>query len=272
MSCRLGRCTLIVCFAAFLTGAPRTHAILAGVEAGWDLFQTTTGSNFLGIPLEGVPLGNFDFGGTIGSQPVGPTDTIVQRMAPASPSMLPGAAPNIPIELVALQLRSTAPVTVIGSITLPMADFMYITLQSDRPGGGTPSQGQMGITFSGAGNGGTFDSFFDVFYDLRVGSLTGPIIYSDHLTLTGDDNAWNRQAPPGAIVINGVNNNLNGFNNSGDFWPIPPVVEQHPTLGAHVVTPAAIPEVSAFLCGGLALGLAAVGRSWRGRKSSAAVR
>ena len=51
----------------------------ATVEPGWDLFETTDPTTFVSVPWEGVPLGTFDFGGVIGIQDTGTTDTIVER-------------------------------------------------------------------------------------------------------------------------------------------------------------------------------------------------
>ena len=54
------------------------------VEKGWDLWETDAGSTqFNGFAFEGVPLGTFDFGGSIGVQNVENADTIVQRFEPA---------------------------------------------------------------------------------------------------------------------------------------------------------------------------------------------
>jgi hypothetical protein len=118
-------------------------------------------------------------------------------------------------------------------------------------------------------------SFFDVFFDIRLGSLNGPIALSNELSLSSSDNPWDHVAPPGAFLIDGVNNNLNGNNNLNDFWPGglpfgPPVqiVEVHPGgLGVHVVT-TATPEPGSFVLVGMgAIGLAGYG--WRRRAKSA---
>jgi hypothetical protein len=72
------------------------------VDPGFELYETLSGTTFGGVAFQGVPIGTFNFGGTIGVQAVGGTDTIVQRLAPAT-----GTA--IPTQLVDLQLMSTAP-------------------------------------------------------------------------------------------------------------------------------------------------------------------
>ena len=69
------------------------------IAAGWDLFSTDPGTTFGPIPFEGAPLGSFDFGGTVGVQDVGDTDTIIRRLDDATF----GGPATIDIELVALQ-------------------------------------------------------------------------------------------------------------------------------------------------------------------------
>jgi hypothetical protein len=216
----------------------------AFVEPGWDLLHTAPGTTFAGQPFVGVPLGAYDFGGTIGVKNVGNADTIVQRLATADVPAPPGSD-TIPIELVALQLVSVNPF--FGP------DLAYITLQSARSGADPPpgpaSIGEMDIHFAND-LGGTFDSFFDVFFDVRVGALNGPIQISDQLRLSSQGTPWDRVPPPGALVIQGVNLNLNGNDNAADFWP-GPINESHPSGAMHNVVPAT-PEPATF---GVAAGL-----------------
>src|SRR5262249_25653112 len=56
-----------------------------------------------------------------------------------------------------------------------------------------------------------------VSFDVRQDTLGGPIIASSSATLSSAGN-WTHIAPPGAFLINGVNNNLNGTDNTNDFW------------------------------------------------------
>jgi len=184
------------------------------VDAGWDLFQTVfPQTSFLGDSYRGVPLGTFNFGGTIGIQNTGATDTIVQRLSNATAAA--GGTASIPIQLVALQLMSGVPVdfTKFGGSGLHTA---FITLH------GTQGTGSMGITFdptATAGNQfGIFGASLPVSFDVRQDTLSGPIIASSSATLTSAGN-WTHTAPPGATLINGVNNNLNGTDNTNDFWP-----------------------------------------------------
>jgi hypothetical protein len=248
-----------------LVGLPITPArAQLTVEPGWDLFTTAPGTTFGGVPFTGVPLGNFDFGPPIGVQATGNTDTIVERQAQASvpgPVVPPSqtAAP-IPIEMVALQLVSTVPTDFGLGI-----GFYFITLQSAR--GGPASVGQMTITFDNMNvpgppqpQNGTFDSFIDVFFDVRLGALNGPIALSSNLPLTSDDTPWSHFPAPGELLINGVNDFLNGNNRLGDFHPIGVVEESHPSGAQHHATVtilAAAPEPGSF--GFLLLGIGVAG-------------
>lgn len=236
-------CALVMGLAASPATAQST------ITAGWDLWQSAPGTNFMGVPLTGVPLGTFDFttgtsgdfGRGIGTQNVHLADTIVKRLDDAVVPATPGTD-IIDIEIVALQLQSVNPVDFGGGL-----DFHFVTLQSDRaPAEGGPgplSQGQMTIQFDND-FGGTFDSFFDVFFDLRIGALDGPILFSQNLALTSTGSAWDRIAPPDAVLLPDVNHNLNGVDNATDFWPIGPVQHDHAIFGPSHIVASAIPEPS----------------------------
>lgn len=231
------------------------------IKSGYDLFSTVTpGTTFGGVEFQGVPLSTYDFGGTIGIQNVGVTDTIVHRLTDAAGS--PGGQATIPIEMLSLQLQSVAPV----DFGLGL-DFYYLTLQTTR--GGPATAGQMVIKFNGTepvqltDSHGTFDSFFDVFFDVRKGSLTGAIVLSDHLVLSSSGTSWSHKpVDPNVIQIPGVNQNLNGTNPLNDFFPSQ-LTESHPSGAKHVATPAAVPEPSTLVTGGLVFlfGAVLVGKS-----------
>src|SRR5437867_1582659 len=200
MSSRTNKYALIAGLAGFLTVFASPSRSQAGpiVAAGFDLLTTVDGTTFdpdgpgpmVPIPFMGVPLGSFNFGGSIGIKPTGATDTIVQRKAPATTP-----ASTIPIELVALQLQSVNPIA---------GHSLFITLQSVR--GGPASTGQMTINFVPSD---TFTSFFDIFFDVRQDSLTGPIVQSgtDHIVTLGSV-PWSETPPPGTLVIHGVNDDF----------------------------------------------------------------
>ena len=177
MTHRSVRRSLIVGFMSGILLAFAGTARASSILPGWDLLTTQGGTAFMGHPFVGVPLVTYDFGLPIGVRNVGSTDTIVRRLVTAS-----APSTTIPIELVALQLVSAMPINLGAGL-----DFHYVTLQSAR--GGPSSTGSMTINFDFSGSGGSFTSFFDVFFDIRIGALIGPIIFSDHDQLS----------PPGPV-------------------------------------------------------------------------
>ena len=222
------------------------------VFAGFDLFQTGGGTTFMGVPFVGVPLGSFDFGGSIGIKPTGLTDTIVHRFGS---SIGPGLTAPVPIELAGLQLVSAVPF----SFGLEPADFHYITLQKNRSllegGPGPFSTGFITVTVGPeAPAHGTFDSFFDVYFDLRHGGLTGAIDTSGMLTMSSSGSTWSHTAPPGSVLIPDANYLLNGTSTSNDFMPFS-VMESHPSGAMHNVQPAQLMAIPFGFAPGLGLAL-----------------
>lgn len=229
------------------------------VESGWDLFETTTPTQFLGFDFEGVSLGTFDFGGTIGEQNTGTADTIVERIDPATVPTTPDTAPVIDIELVALSLVSVDPINVGAGL-----DLHFITLQTS-----TLSTGEMSITFDNA-NGGTFDSFIDVAFDMRIGSIDGPILFSDVLQLSSTNVPWDHTAPSDVLLIDEVNHLLNDTDITTDFWAGGlngdgsggSFTEVHPEGAQHSVQAAAVVPIpgAVWLFGSGLLGLIGIAR------------
>ncbi len=225
------------------------------VNAGYDLFASGPATTFPGLGgLMGVPVGTFDFG--TGPVPVGNTDTIVHRLSDVTVAAI-GDTGTARLEMVALQLESVAPVDFAGN----GLDHYFVTLQSVR--GGPATFGSMDITFLSQ-EGGTFSSFFGIFFDIRKGSLVGPIVLSDVLTLSNQGAEWGRDPPPGAILIDGVNHFLNGTDNRTDFWPITPFQEAHPNGAIHEVL-TATPEPSTWLMGATAVVVGLTYARWRSR-------
>ncbi|MGD1277970.1 MAG: PEP-CTERM sorting domain-containing protein [Tepidisphaeraceae bacterium] len=230
-----------VCLVLFIKSAPARGDPVV-VNPGYDLLQTVPGTQAYQIPMEGVPLGTYDFGGSIGVQNVGMTDTIVQRLDQAVAPSLPGAAPEISVQVDALQLRT------VDQTNMGMGyGYYYVTLQSLH--GGTPSTGGLDISFNGDGSSGTFTSWLDIYCDIHYGALDGPIVGPEELVLAGvSPTNWAREpfaTVPPAVVINGVNAFLNGVDTSADFWPLltadNPLVEQA-TNGVHVTIDGEVPE------------------------------
>jgi hypothetical protein len=185
------------------TASAPTGSALSGcsVSHGYDVFETVPGGTTLGVqalagaidPLfhyQGVPLGGYEFAG-VGQRETGPADTIVARLADATPQ-----TPVVPVQLVALQLASLE--TVGGQ-------QHFITLQSARTladvsgaqvalAPGSPSVGTLTLAFDGDCSGGTLDSLFAVNFDVRLGSLTGPIIASGTETISATAIPWSHLA------------------------------------------------------------------------------
>jgi hypothetical protein len=208
------------------------------VAPGWDLFATQPGTffDFPPIPvvlpmgmllaLEGVPLEEFAFGGTIGTRLTGSADTIVQRLAAADSGGMPGTAPPIPIEMVALHLRDST-------------GLLHVTLQSQRqPTPGPASDGTMTVSFLSEADG-EFTSSIDVLFDIRTGSATGPIVGSGSKTVTSTATPWSRLPPSGSLEIIGVNILLkNNGTRDQDFWPTEIVEEDSAADVRHIVSSA----------------------------------
>ena len=208
------------------------------IAPGHDLFVTDAQVSSIGLPdfplmhFRGVPLGTYDFGD--GPVDVGVTDTIVRRDGASA------AMPLAAVELVSLQLQGVEDPT------------LFVTLQSARGGNaldppvGPPSLGLIQVQFDPSGLGGAFDSTINVNFDLRVGSIDGPILLSDSLVLSPTSTPFSHVNDhlrcmthpefltnadvlarhgicegPGSEVpsIPGVNTLLNGFDESLDFHP-----------------------------------------------------
>jgi hypothetical protein len=185
-----------LCGVLFLQTSSRADV----VDPGFDLF-TFPDTSFDGVVWAGVPLGTYNFGGSIGVQNVGNTDTIVRRLGTS------GTGQTVPLQVDALQLVSATPS--FGG------QYGFITLDPNDTSGGT-------ITCFTAtpGTGGTYSAQLHVYYDLHIGSLAGPVYTSGEVTEKGSGD-WQHNPPPGSLLIPGVNDELNGTDTSADFWPVP---------------------------------------------------
>ncbi|HYV20572.1 MAG TPA: protease pro-enzyme activation domain-containing protein [Verrucomicrobiae bacterium] len=149
-----------------------TPTVCASIQPTIDLFTTPPGTGThldfatTPIPADFFGPGSQPFSGNVALQgvpinplgPLGPTDTIVRRTAPAS-LVGPGATASVPIEMVALSLVSSQPITVNYGPNPPEQWTVRACLSSSTP----QPQGTMAIT-NGAcvDEGGTFQSHLPV--------------------------------------------------------------------------------------------------------------
>ncbi len=249
----------VVAILAALGGAQTTWA--AAIDPGFDLLRTPPGGAIidLGAMIPGLPEVPME------GNPIGPgsTDTIVER----STGLADGATGVIDVEIVALSLKSVAPVEIdwgyLGGTFGDLELFdVFVTLDETQF-----SIGEMTILTHDA-NGGTFDSFFDVFAKVNlVGHSFGPLPtqqIQDQLDpdLTAGPNVWSHTPPP--------NYPVDAEYPSGDFYPgVDPVTGlivpiRH--VGPH---PKALPSPEPGTLTLLAfIGLAMLGCRWR-RKQAA---
>ena len=173
------------------------------VPAGADMLKTLPGTFFsiggLSVPLHGVP----DATGA---------DTIIQRLVAISIPDVIGSTQTINTQMTELNLMSNAGAG-------PGGSTVFIGLTPGVPSLGTLTMVQ---TINGEGTPeGTFSSFFDVFFDLRllVGTQpvscdpAGDVVCHSELTLTGSG-LWTDDIRGGFLVGQ--------------------VVEQHPGGGVHI--------------------------------------
>jgi hypothetical protein len=234
----------IVLGAGFIFVAPN-NALAVSIDPGFDLLTTPIGGGVLDlspfggpsvVPLEGDPIGPGD------------TDTIVERKT----GLPDGGTGTIDIEIVALSLRSVDPVNISGT-------FFDVFISLDPS---TPSIGEINVLTHDA-NGGTFDSFFDVFTRIDlvpVGSPFSipPVFRQDQITSTGT--AWSHTPTDFYPTIPNLP--------SGNFYLTSDGIEHsgpHPrVLPASDTSPVPEPATLVLLSTGL-LGL--IGYSYRGRNA-----
>jgi hypothetical protein len=237
--------------------ASTSHAVpQSTIDPGWSLYQTSNTVTLAGLQFIGDPIGEYNFGGSIGTQNVGDTDTIIQHAGTITASgALPQTPAASPIQMTDLQLETIAPSSAFG----PLA-FYFVTLEPS-----TPSTGLLTATFDTPTNG-TYDSSIDMFYDIHQGSLTGPVVFSSDVTITTSNAFWQRlPTDPSDVIISGVNSNLNAVNTGSDFWNTG-IITNSGVNYSQELAPAvvAVPEPSALALA--ALGVSGVLFLFRKRK------
>ena len=227
--------TALALAAAVVASPARADLVLLGS----DYFKTIQPTFFLGI-------------GTLAGLPIGPgnnTDTIVQRKGDCSLTLATfGSNCTIDIEMVALSLISTVNPAVLVRESPTLA-----------------STGSMTMTSDGLGTGGTFTSFFDIFFDISNdgGASWNP---QGSLNLTSSVTNWSTIEPDHSFLfVDGPvgDQNANRHRDKGtaacpvfgtgacvDFY-VARVTEQHPAGAMHTAVP--VPEPGSLALAGLAL-------------------
>lgn len=211
---------------ALLAGQRCSNASVTILE-GYDLLHTTSASLFIGgsfVEFEGVPLMTFDFGGSIGVQSVGGVDTIVHRTATGVGAY--SGSVDIPIEFVALQLVSVAPVAALGGqvvfltldLSAPSVGSTHLTFGATEPES-IPTVGLPYYTTAGNGHG-TIDNTFTINFELRAADASGPLLGSGSKSFgTPSPAEWSHFPMAGhGPLIEGVNYLLNGSDQGNDLW------------------------------------------------------
>jgi hypothetical protein len=276
---------------------PRSAALLAAVGlialcmttpsnadsvlAGWDLFQTETGTTFDGVAFSGVPIGtSFTFPATNPEgNPINPrnpnlgvTDTIIERNQNVTAA--PGGSGTTTLTFDALQLVTTAPVAAGTFGPGSLAGNYYITLNPT-----VASTGTMTINFANPTPGppppaqpigGTFSSTLDVNYELHFGALNGTVVATGSVTLSNSGNVeWSHYPQPTQVQITNVNSFLNTVDHSNDFFLLGELTEKEPGAIHLVEEAGSIPEPSSIVSGSLGLIFgAALYRRFRRKRSA----
>jgi hypothetical protein len=230
---------LVVCAASSQASntIPPGHMLLTTQPFTFYEFFGFAGLN--SVELEGVPLGSFDFGS--GLVATGNADTIVERHATASV-----ASSTIPIEIVALELRSIDPIDIGNG-----PEFLSLTLNFDAGSAMTIN----GLATE-ANPHGTFDSNFHYFFDV-FGSISG-YLGTLETTTSQTGAGWKHVSNVTEPHIAGVNSLLNGSTTDNDFWFTETADHLFATGGHHFLSDGELPSVpSVSILGGgvLCLGL-----------------
>lgn len=191
MNSALQRLMVGAAVAVTIFASPRQcHAALA---SGWELLETTEALAVGGIQWKGVPLGSFDFGGQVGTRPVGTADSVIRREL-ISVGFDDTEVHHLVVE--ALQWVSLSPFDAGAGM-----DVHYLTLSSPTPGGRLHTF----IGWDGQGIGPVCDHSLEVEFSVRKGALDGPIVRFGATRLGMIDMGWSAQTPSGALALSGLN-------------------------------------------------------------------
>lgn len=228
----------------------------AVVPAGFDLFETDPATTVFDYSKQPIPQDFFgqgsdpfnqpvNFGGVpledFGGHMVGDADTVVQRLNDADP--MPNA--QVGIELVQLNLVSIEPITVVFNNRTERWEVRAM------PSPTQPSTGQMFINQESE-QGGTFDSFFDVFPlfeftripDGQMRELDANFLDPNQVEFFAQDVPWRTGCAPPALAVEGLND---GFCPGQEVDGQKRLTIEQSQLAAHGVYPAQ-PALEHFKC------------------------
>lgn len=235
------------------------------INSGYDLLYTVNSSfdfNGLGglndVSFVGVPLNTYNFGG--GPKNVGATDTILHRLDPVT-DLADGASQTIDLKMVALSLQSQNKInwSAFGGIANEYVKTVNLVDNGSK----------MTITNSSADKAplledGTFVSTLKFSFQLQ-GLDSGVLSPVLSLLLSQAPGAWGHEPSPNnpnPVLIDGVNNHLNGSDHLNDFFTgaADHGPQHHTTADINMV-----PEPTSMFAIGLAC-MAAGGRFARKRR------
>lgn len=215
------------------------------IPSGFDLFRTDPETTFFSFAKLPIPAGFFGAdsqpytgtmrlrGGVLPSshfkgREITQVDTIVKREQPVTLSSTYPASQKVSVEMTGLSLFSQQPIQVQVGKQMDLWE-VHVDISTSRP-----SKGVMTITKTDA-YGGTFESQLTVYPVFRftrasdgqekildTGTLEMTEEMRERFTLRASRVAWRHNAPPGALVIEGVNDNFflgsqARFQESGDI-------------------------------------------------------
>jgi hypothetical protein len=218
--------------------AYQTHTASAHVFGpGFDLFATA--------PSPPSPMTFVDLGGPIGVVPLignpfgpGDTDTIVERLTGSGSPFDVGDVAVIPIELVALSLKSASPVDIGGTL------FDMFIISGSMLGQPANPLGSMTVSHSDP-NGGTFiTNFLPINFKVTATEVLNPsnppLIFSGSVVFQNTLGVWSHT--PGPMDAHGGSLGAGGFYAGVDPRTGEKNLMAHVTPGeAHYTNPAMVP-------------------------------
>ena len=194
-------------------------------SAGYDLLQTASGSS---IDLSSAGLGTVALSGVPIQGSLGNSDTIMHRT-----SNVPSGGGNVPVNVTALFMKSTNPVTYQNQST-----DVYVTINNS---GGNISTSVLPQPDSLSGSSGSLTVRTDGTFDSSF-SVNADVIFVKAGTSVGNSSNWIGHKPASGITLSSTNSTWSssapsGYPSSssfpsGGFYPKP----VH--TGAHKVVPA----------------------------------